>query len=330
MFMYDKQEKLISKIDKYLTKDKHFIKFLDIRLFNKSPYNFYIACGGHKHNDILKLYWVDLDAYSSYGNICINEETLFGDFKTKIDSYITETKMDSFESYDSLYPDYTCMNIRVKDKDYSYKFSRYIPKDKNALSDLFAYIFDFMPMTVQKFLEEMIEDLIGNKRDYLRYYNFDLMHDDLSIIFKDEIISKGIFYSENNKVKFLEKIGDMYYAVVSGTTDYLVVIGTSPDKKMISIYCSCPCEYACKHIVSVIIAIRESKFRPFYKLTYNNDKRDLLNRVLSKNFILCLDVVDGKYVIVDESTRTITTMPLDVNVSIFEDHDDYLKNKIAS
>lgn len=327
--MNDKQEQLIKKINSYLSKEKHFNSFLSIRLFNKSPYNFYITCGTNKKNDLLKLYWIDLDAYNTCGIDCLNEETLFGEFYSKLELFILNAKIDSFEEYEKLYPDYTCMDIKVNNKDYSFKFSRYIPKSKRVIVDIFAYVFDFLPMIIQKFLEEMIEDLAGVRRDYLRCYNFDLMKDDLSMIFNDKIIERGIFYYKNNYVKFLEKIGDLYYAVVTGDKDYLIVLGTNQDKTVLSFTCSCPCEFACKHVVSVILAIRENKYNPFYKLTYNNDKRSLLNRILNKNFILCLDVVDDNYVIVDESTRTITTLPTSTNVSIFEDHNDYIKNKIA-
>lgn len=327
--MYN-QENLVKKIDSYLTKNKHFTSFLSIRLFNKSPYNFYITCGTNKKNDLLKLYWIDLDAYKTYGIDCLNEETLFGDFYTKLETFIFNVKLDSFEEFENLYPDYTALDIKVNDKNYSYKFSRYIPTSKKVLADIFAYIFDFMPIIVQKFLDEMLEDIAQVKRrDYLRYYNFDLMNDDLSKIFEKQVIDRGLFYYDNNNVKFLEQIGDAYYAVVSGERDYVVVIGTSPDKKMMSLSCSCPHDDACKHVVSVLMAIRNNKFHRFYKLTYNNDNGTLLNRILNKNFILCMDIVDDNYIIIDESTRTIIPLPISSNVSIFEDHDDYLKNKLT-
>lgn len=318
-------DKKISLIKKFLLKYKNYNPFIELTLDNYNGYNLFITMSFDKKNNILKLFYVDLDAFNPNKiKYFINEQLVFPDFYDNLLNILNNEKLENFVDINPLYPDRVKMIINTLDKrNYSFEFSRYISHNHIALSVIIVKIFDYLPYMLQIFNDTMHDLLLDRVNDYNKIYNFDLFNDDINLIFHNDIIERSKEYN----VSFLEKIGNMYYAVVSGTNDYLVTIYYDDKKNISHFYCSCPCDFNCKHIATVIRAIRNKEVKKFYKLAYNKGI-DLIDRLLNKNFILCLDVDSEGYIVADLNTKCITKIPLNEKVYVFEDIDNYLTNKL--
>ena len=141
-------------------------------------------------------------------------------------------------------------------------------------------------------------------------------------------IQRGKKYYEESRIEFLEKIDDRYFAIVNGTEKYLVIIKyteTDENKKM-QVYCSCPCEFYCKHIYSVLLSIRNKEEKRFYKIMYKNPDKSLLERVMEFDYFLCLGVVEQNLEIINNYGEIELVPILDYkgrcNWTVLEDTED--------
>lgn len=126
-----------------------------------------------------------------------------------------------------------------------------------------------------------------------------MFEDDIDKLFSYQIVQRGKKYFEESKVQFLEKIDDRYFAIVEGTEKYLTIIKYKEEEKKMQVYCSCPCEFYCKHMYAVILAIRNKKFSRFYKILYRNPEKSLLERVMDFDYLLCLGLVEQNFEILN-------------------------------
>lgn len=145
-------------------------------------------------------------------------------------------------------------------------------------------------------------------------------------MFSYQIVQRGNKYYEESKIKFLEKIDDRYFAIVEGTEKYLTIIKYNEEKKTMQVYCSCPCEFYCKHMYAVILAIRNKEFNRFYKIMYKNPDKSLLERVIEFNYFLCLGVFEQNLEIINNYGELELVPILDINNKynweILEDSED--------
>ena len=92
------------------------------------------------------------------------------------------------------------------------------------------------------------------------------------------------------------------------------------------VYCSCPCEFYCKHMYAVILAIRKNEFNRFYKIMYKNPDKSLLERVMEFNYFLCLGVLEQNLEIINNYGELELVPILDINNKynweILEDSED--------
>ena len=92
------------------------------------------------------------------------------------------------------------------------------------------------------------------------------------------------------------------------------------------VYCSCPCEFYCKHIYSVILAIRENRIKRFYKIMYKNPNKNLMERIMDFDYQLCLGIVEQNFEIVNNYGEIELIPILDsnntCNWNILEDSED--------
>ena len=65
------------------------------------------------------------------------------------------------------------------------------------------------------------------------------------------------------------------------------------------VYCTCPCEFYCKHIYAVILAIRNNKGNRFYKIMYKNPNKNLLERIMDFEYLLCLGIIEQNFEIIN-------------------------------
>lgn len=335
----DKNSECRKKIDlirKYFRKDK---MFLELILFNYSGYYIYVRIDYLKKTKSYKLSWFDLDKVldnniDKYSSFEYMEDNIINDISFIFNNYdcdLEEKRSLNDEDLVTLKA-----NIKTKvNKMIDVEFNRYLPRDLRVLDSLFIIIFRYLPKRLDSFLEEIFASIYNNSTyDYRREIDLDLFNDDIDDIFSYNITKRGLDYYENDKVLYLEKVDDRYFGVVLGNEKYVTVIRYNEEKKKLSVYCSCPCDFYCKHIYAVILSIRNNKFKRFCKVMFKDKSKNLLERMLDYDYFLCLDVVDDKYLEIINNKGDIELVPIFDSegmeqFDILEDTDEFLiTNKI--
>lgn len=335
----DKNRECRKKIDlirKYFRKDK---MFLELILFNYSGYYIYVRIDYLKKTKSYKLSWFDLDKVldnniDKYSSFEYMEDNIINDISFIFNNYdcdLEEKRSLNDEDLVTLKA-----NIKTKvNKMIDVEFNRYLPRDLRVLDSLFIIIFRYLPKRLDSFLEEIFASIYNNSTyDYRREIDFDLFNDDIDDIFSYNITKRGLDYYENDKVLYLEKVDDRYFSVVEGSKKYVVVIKYNEEKKKMSVYCSCPCDFYCKHIYAVILSIRNNELKRFCKVMFKDKSKNLLERMLDYDYFLCLDVVDDKYLEIINNKGDIELVPIFDSegmeqFDILEDTDEFLiTNKI--
>ncbi len=335
----DKNRECRKKIDlirKYFRKDK---MFLELILFNYSGYYIYVRIDYLKKTKSYKLSWFDLDKVldnniDKYSSFEYMEDNIINDISFIFNNYdcdLEEKRSLNDEDLVTLKA-----NIKTKvNKMIDVEFNRYLPRDLRVLDSLFIIIFRYLPKRLDSFLEEIFASIYNNSTyDYRREIDLDLFNDDIDDIFSYNITKRGLDYYENDKVLYLEKVDDRYFSVVEGSKKYVVVIKYNEEKKKMSVYCSCPCDFYCKHIYAVILSIRNNELKRFCKVMFKDKSKNLLERMLDYDYFLCLDVVDDKYLEIINNKGDIELVPIFDSegmeqFDILEDTDEFLiTNKI--
>lgn len=335
----DKNSECRKKIDlirKYFRKDK---MFLELILFNYSGYYIYVRIDYLKKTKSYKLSWFDLDKaldnnIDKYSSFEYMEDNIINDISFIFNNYdcdLEEKRSLNDEDLVTLKA-----NIKTKvNKMIDVEFNRYLPRDLRVLDSLFIIIFRYLPKRLDSFLEEIFASIYNNSTyDYRREIDLDLFNDDIDDIFSYNITKRGLDYYENDKVLYLEKVDDRYFGVVLGNEKYVTVIRYNEEKKKLSVYCSCPCDFYCKHIYAVILSIRNNELKRFCKVMFKDKSKNLLERMLDYDYFLCLDVVDDKYLEIINNKGDIELVPIFDSegmeqFDILEDTDEFLiTNKI--
>lgn len=281
-------ENKIGIIRKYFKKSN---LLFELYLLNYETYNIYIRIDYIKKLNSYKISWFDLESIKDnkiekyLGREYINVKTIQNIMKT------LEKRQNNFhEEQDK---NTVIFNAYVNEG-YHYQFTRFIPKELSFLGEIFVIIFDNLPRKLDNFLYELHAELMETRSryEYQDSFTFDLFKDDFKKIFNKKIIERGESYYKEGKVKFIEKIEDKYYALVTGTEKYLVVIKYRKNTKEVLLYCTCPCEFFCKHIYAVLKSIRNKEEQKFYKVIYINNKENILNNFIQSKYILCSGVED--------------------------------------
>lgn len=335
----DKNSECRKKIDlirKYFRKDK---MFLELILFNYSGYYIYVRIDYLKKTKSYKLSWFDLDKVldnniDKYSSFEYMEDNIINDISFIFNNY--DCDLEEKRSLNDEVLVTLKANIKTKvNKMIDVEFNRYLPRDLRVLDSLFIIIFRYLPKRLDSFLEEIFASIYNNSTyDYRREIDLDLFNDDIDDIFSYNITKRGLDYYENDKVLYLEKVDDRYFGVVEGSKKYVVVIKYNEEKKKMSVYCSCPCDFYCKHIYAVILSIRNNELKRFCKVMFKDKSKNLLERMLDYDYFLCLDVVDDKYLEIINNKGDIELVPIFDSegmeqFDILEDTDEFLiTNKI--
>lgn len=310
----DKNSECRKKIDlirKYFRKDK---MFLELILFNYSGYYIYVRIDYLKKTKSYKLSWFDLDKVldnniDKYSSFEYMEDNIINDISFIFNNYdcdLEEKRSLNDEDLVTLKA-----NIKTKvNKMIDVEFNRYLPRDLRVLDSLFIIIFRYLPKRLDSFLEEIFASIYNNSTyDYRREIDLDLFNDDIDDIFSYNITKRGLDYYENDKVLYLEKVDDRYFGVVLGNEKYVTVIRYNEEKKKLSVYCSCPCDFYCKHIYAVILSIRNNKFKRFCKVMFKDKDKNILERVMEYDYFLCLDVV-GEFLEIINNDGELEFVPI--------------------
>lgn len=325
-----KNEK-ISLIKKYY---KKYPTFLELTLLDYEGYNLYITLNEFKKDGSYRLSWFDLDKIENK-NV---EKYLSCEY---IDPNIIKLIEEDFLKYnvsskynDELLTDKNIVllkaNIKTKEDEFiDVSFKKYLPHSLAHLADLIIFIFKNMPKKYEGFLFEILAKLTNTteKYEYKNEFDFDLYdEEDLDKLFSYQITQRGKKYYEESRIKFLEKIEDKFYAIVEGNEKYLVIIKYNEEERKIQVYCSCPCEFKCKHMYAVIMAIRNKEYNRFYKIMYKNPDKSLLERVMEFDYLLCIGVVEQNLEIINNYGEIELVPILDIkgryNWQVLEDSED--------
>ena len=331
MDKYTNNEK-IKLIKKYFKKD---YTFLELSLKNYEGYNIYIILTFNKKMKYYRLYWFDLsliidDKIEKYISCSSIPTESIDSIKEAFSKFIVSSKYK-----DSLINDEDIVELKAHlstkvDSEIDVCFKKYLPTSLDHLFDLLCFIFRNMPKKFEGFLFELVAKLTKTteKYEYKKEFEFDLFNDDIDKIFSYQIIQRGKKYYEESRIEFLEKIDDRYFAIVNGTEKYLVIIKYTEieENKKMQVYCSCPCEFYCKHIYSVLLSIRNKEEKRFYKIMYKNPDKSLLERVMEFDYFLCLGVVEQNLEIINNYGEIELVPILDFkgrcNWTVLEDSED--------
>ena len=316
-------------LDKIKASYKHTDMLYDIYLENYNGYYIYIRLDYYKKSNCYKLSWIDLA--NVLGNkfediICYEYIPMY--LIEQINPIINNLKEVKYEG------EVTDKNIvRFRTNKFSVSFNKYMPLELKELLDIFMFTFNNLPKRTDEFIQEIVALITGNKNkyEYREGFDFDLLYDDLDCIADEEIASRGKKYYEEGRVLFLEKIGDRYFSVVGGNELYVVIIRYDSDSNKTYVYCSCPCDYMCKHIYAVILAIRDKKFKNFYKITYEKDDMPLIDRIMNFNFILTIGIDDHgvNYLVIEDGLIKVLPIRNKDGISEWKVLEDDSKNSLS-
>ena len=291
-------DKLLNKIKKEY---KNTEVLLDIVINNYHNTDIYIRLDYYKKSKVYKLSWVDLRSISNDINSVISYEYIPPLAIEHLKKLITNVEIKDYKNPKEEV-NLVTINSYLKDNSFNLSFNRYIPKELAPLFNIFVVIFDNLPRKLNGLLQEMGAIIVGKPNGYEETFKFDLFEGDIDKAFTEDISRKGKDYYDLGRVLFLEKVGDSYIAVVGGKALYVVIIKYNESTKETKIYCSCPCTFRCKHVYAVILAIRNNKFRKFFKITHKNDDMELLDRVMNFNFLLTIGIDDqnNNYLVIED------------------------------
>lgn len=322
-------DKKLNAIKQYFKKDKNL---LELTLYDYESYSIYVRIDKLKSTKTYKLSWFDLSLTDTkHIDKYISTE------------YIPEDKINIFkENMQNLKDvDYTyveenlaekgivILDVNVEDMEKVHvMFNTYIPESVVYTYSILLFIFQNLPSKLDCFFNQMISSLTHQttKYEYKKEFTFDLFNDDIDEIFAPKIIERGEEYYYNDSVLFLEKIDDRYFSIVEGTQDYLVIVKYNEEEKKLQLYCNCPCEFFCKHMYAVLLAIRNENYIRFYKISHKNDTKNLIEKVFSYDYFLCTGIVEDKLEIVNNQGNLDLVPVLDENNSpiwtVIEDDED--------
>ena len=253
-----------------------------------------------------KLYWFDLDDYDNrYYNRYVNEVHVSNYYVNLLMSFLNNydgiTEISTVKSEENFFMFY-CYKKTGDNKNINISVNRFLPREAIKLCDLILSMGEYLPHKFNSLFDELlarINDKVNNC-DYLEDYEIDILKCDLDEVYGSKISKDGKNFYSKDLIKYVEKIGDEYYAYIEEDGERLSVI-ISPDSKTgtTQIYCSCPGEYLCKHSNAVIRAIRDKKWNKFAKIVYMNPNLHAIERIEDFDYFLCVDVVDDKFIVIN-------------------------------
>lgn len=299
-------KKILDKINKYFKSDK---LFAELFLENYEEFNLYFRIDYIKKHKCYRLSWFDLNLMESYDiDKYISFEYVPLQIINHIKKYYSNLDLDNKEYYDKekiknkvhLY-----VNTQTKKNEYfETTFEKYIPFEIKEVSDIISIILNTAPRKLQEFLFQLHAKLNGeeSKYNYKTKIVFNIFNEDIKSLFQSHIIERGEKYYNENKVLFLEKIDTRYFSVVAGNDNvYLNIIDFNDETNELSVHCSCPCDFYCKHLYASLKSIKEGKFRKFFKIRHINEKENMLVKYMTYDFIMCIGTLENNLLIVNNN-----------------------------
>lgn len=283
-------------INKHFKKQK-VVNILELEFIKYLNTNLYIRLDYYKKDYVYRLTWINLDLCTEHNLLnFLNVEMVASEVCEYIIK-IVQNKAFNSKKLPKKYDD-DIVKIKLNTKSLmpgsnQLEFYRYLPIEYNYLVDVFVILSKNLPSKLDEFFIRVLGAISGQseKYDYVSTIKFNLKKDDISKIIKPHIIERGKNYIEH--IKFIEKIEDSYYAVIEGENSYIIVI-REVEKNKLLMQCSCPCDFYCKHIYAALKAIQDGTVKKFYKVIFNNNNTDLLDRLTNNDYILCIGAYEDR------------------------------------
>ena len=284
----------LTYIEKYYSDDTLFFAAY---LNNYNGFHIYIRIDYIEKYKCYKLRWFDLDfvktsKISVFESSEYVEEEAILEIQKLCSSLYVDTKKNYWgkENNVGIYIDSKCKNS----DDVKVKFYKYIPEKYGALNDIMSIVFDILPKKLSPFYDDIgyiFSDASKNFK-YENQFRFDLFNGKVEKVFDIRNIIRGTKYFENGKVLFLEKVDDRYFAVVNDEELEVVIIKYDEVSYDMQVFCSCPDDDFCEHILAVIQAIRAKKFNNFYKIMPKKTYFDMFDKLMDVNYTFCIGMVE--------------------------------------
>ena len=299
--MFKKEKKsLFEIINKYLTKKGHEI-VMSIFLSDYNNHDIYIRFDYVKKLSVYKVVWFDMNFLDiKHIDEYINQQIVTKFIAMQLIEKIMSNKNDSAYYFnDEIKGDRVEVLFYQDKKVKEFVFDRFLPIEWAFLIDPFALIFSYLPRSMEIMLNEIfaIFDGTENRFNALKPIKFDLINGDDDKIFGPRDILEGTKYYENDRVEFLEKIDNHYLAIVEERQPYLVNI-REDDDGFAFLWCNCKQTGFCKHIYATLLAIRDKKYKAFYKVGYIGKDESLLDKVMTGKFFLCYGIEGDKLLLI--------------------------------
>ena len=298
--------------------------FAELYLENYEEYNIYFRIDYFKKEKSYKLSWYDLNLIESYdiekySSIEYIPDKIIEHIKSEFENYEIKSKNFYKKNKNSYISDKVYLKVNTKTKKEEYfetTFYKYIPEEIKEIVDIISIIFNTAPRKLQTFLYELNAKLNKEetKYNYKTKIKFNLYKDDIKQLFSDQIYERGIDYYNENRVIFLEKVDTRYFAAVAGNQNvYLTIIDYKEENEELYVHCSCPCDFYCKHLAATLEAIQNNKVNRFFKIRHNKENENLLIKYMNFEFLLCIGILEKKFIVVNSNGNLETINILDNN-----------------
>lgn len=314
-----KRKNIFERINNFLQKKGHeFVMSIFLDDYNGNE--IYIRLDYVPKLEVYKIVWFDLHFIDEKKlEDYLNIQTMTKYLATKIIKIMLETDYESgyFEN-ENFIGDRVEIISNFKPDTYEFIFQRFLPQEWSFLIDVLVIIFTYLPRGMEVILNEMFAKFDGTEEKYniLKPIKCNI-NENFDSIFRNNIIERGKKYYQEDKVSFLEKINGKYLAIVEGKEPYLVVI-SEINAEYTLLLCNCKCDYYCKHIYAVLLAIKNKKFNNFYKVKYNGKEESLLDKVLNGSFCLCFGLEGDNLLLVTNDFNIISVPLIDKGKIMFE------------
>lgn len=306
----------IKLINKYYRKRDMLMNFF----IESRDINLYIVLNYNKKSDTYRLSWFELSSIDSknienYLSCVLIPNHIIEYMFNDIAKY--DIDLNKFHSEDKGSINiYFESNVKTAVNDYvSIKFKDYFPEEMDTMFSIFYALFRLIPPVYQDIFNRIFEG----------YIPFNIEEDNIDDIFDDNIILEGNKYYEEEHIKFLERIGNQIFSVTDDK--HISIIDVHEDGEVEELLCSCSSKINCKHLYAALKAYQNKEFKNFYKISHIEKEEELVDRLFSLNFALCIGIVDSYYEVISVE-GSIERVPIidengDMNWTILEDSKDH-------
>ena len=307
-------EEIVKKVQKLY---KKYNNIAELSLINYEGLNYYVRLDYDKKKNLFYLRSINMNIIDKFDKNLINQEIILNQPVDYMCNILQRNKINEYDSsIKDSNADLVVFKVKLGESIYNYSFNLFIPQNIGFLADVLYMFFANLPQRMYALFDEMCASLSHNeiRYTYKKPFKFDIFKGDLTKVFNDKVIAEGTKYYENQKVRFIEKINNSYYATVEGSNNrlYTVIIDYNNKDKTIRMGCNCTCEFFCKHMFATILSIRNKDEFKYYKVRYIDEHAETMyDKLFTLNYFLCIGIDKDKLILVYPDGRIESVFILD-------------------